>query len=213
MYVPAVFAVNAELAPTCVRPFIHLYKLPALAISTTEPPWHNVIAAAELIVAAGFAFTVTVVAVDVALQPAAFVTSTVYVPVVFAANVEAVPTSVRPFIHLYELPALAVSTTEPPWQNVVAAAELIVAVGFEFTVTVVAVDVALQPAAFVTSTVYEPAVFAVNVEAVPTCVRPFIHLYEAPALAVSTTEPPWQNVVAAAELIVALHTTLLTIIE
>ena len=49
--------------------------------------------------------------------------------------------------------------TEPPAQNVVGPPALITGVdGFALTVTVVAAEVALQPLAFVTVTLYEPEV-------------------------------------------------------
>jgi hypothetical protein len=59
---------------------------------------------------------------------------------------------VAPVDQRYEEPALAVSVTEPPVQNVVGPEGVIVAVGAAFTVTVVADEVALQPFAFVTAT-------------------------------------------------------------
>ena len=59
---------------------------------------------------------------------------------------------VAPFDHKYDAPALAVSVTEPPSQKVVGPLALIVAVGFAFTVTVVADDVGAQPLALVTVT-------------------------------------------------------------
>jgi len=95
---------------------------------------------------------------------------------------------------LYEVPALEVSSTEPPAQNNVDG-EVIVGGGNVFTVIVVTEEVALQPLALVTSTVYALAAVAVYVLAVPTWVVPLNHLYDAPALAVKTTEPPLQNVV------------------
>ncbi len=51
-----------------------------------------------------------------------------------------------------------------------------VAVGKAVTDNCVTVEVALQPELFVTSTVYAPAVVAVQVAAVPTCVVPLNHL-------------------------------------
>jgi hypothetical protein len=60
---------------------------------------------------------------------------------------------VAPFDQRYEEPALAVSVTEPPVQNVVGPPALMVATGFAFTVTDVAAEVVLQPFAFVTVTV------------------------------------------------------------
>ena len=59
---------------------------------------------------------------------------------------------VAPFDQRYEAPALAVSVTEPPAQNVVGPEGVIVAEGSAFTVTAVAALVALQPAALVTVT-------------------------------------------------------------
>ena len=62
---------------------------------------------------------------------------------------------------------LALSTTLPPVQKVVAG-DVIFAVGAVSIVIVLIADVALQPAAFVISTVYELAAVAMYVEAVPT---------------------------------------------
>ena len=59
---------------------------------------------------------------------------------------------VAPFDQRYDEPALAVSVTEPPSQNVVGPDGVIVAAGVAFTVTAVAALVALQPAALVTVT-------------------------------------------------------------
>ena len=59
---------------------------------------------------------------------------------------------VAPVDQRYELPALAVSVTLPPAQNVVGPPAVIVAVGVVFTVTGVAAEVALQPLPFVTVT-------------------------------------------------------------
>jgi hypothetical protein len=59
---------------------------------------------------------------------------------------------VAPLDQRYDAPLLAVSVTEPPAQNVVAPAAVIVADGSALTVTVVAEEVALQPFAFVTVT-------------------------------------------------------------
>jgi hypothetical protein len=55
-------------------------------------------------------------------------------------------------LHRYELPELAVSTTEPPWQNVVGPPAVIVAVAEFVTVTATGVLVAEHPLAFVTVT-------------------------------------------------------------
>ena len=59
---------------------------------------------------------------------------------------------VAPFDHRYVLPALAVSVTLPPAQNVVAPLDVMVAAGAGLTVTTVAAEVLLQPLAFVTVT-------------------------------------------------------------
>jgi hypothetical protein len=58
-----------------------------------------------------------------------------------------------PVLHKYEVPVLAVSITESPWQKLVAPDEVIVAVAGAFTVTAVAVEVAEHPFPFVTFTV------------------------------------------------------------
>jgi hypothetical protein len=59
---------------------------------------------------------------------------------------------VAPLDQRYDVAALAVSVTDPPWQNAVGPLAEMVAVGLAFTVTVVAALVALQPLAFVTVT-------------------------------------------------------------
>ena len=59
---------------------------------------------------------------------------------------------VAPFDQRYDEAADAVSVTLPPAQKVVGPEAVIVAVGLVLTVTVVAVEVALQPLAFVTVT-------------------------------------------------------------
>ncbi len=59
-----------------VAPVDQSQDAPALAVSVTEPPSQNAVGPEGVIVAVGRAFTVTVVADDVALQPSAFVTVT-----------------------------------------------------------------------------------------------------------------------------------------
>jgi hypothetical protein len=118
-------------------------------VSVTEPPVQNVVGPPAVMVGvAGLAFTVTAVAALVALQPLAFVTFTLYGPVVVAL----IDCVVAPFDQRYDVPALAVSVTDPPAQNVVGPPTVIVATGFAFTVTVVAALVAEQPLVFVTVT-------------------------------------------------------------
>ena len=67
------------------------------------------------------------------------------------------------FFHTYvkPVPVFALNNTDPPLQKVVAPPAVIVAVGSVVTVIVVALDVALQPLALLTVTVYDPAVVAV----------------------------------------------------
>jgi hypothetical protein len=115
----------------------------------TEPPLQNVVGPPAVIVGVGgFAFTVTAVAGDVALQPFALVTVTVNEP----EAVTLIDCVVAPFDHEYELPLDAVSVTEPPAQNVVGPEAVIVAAGSGLTVTFVAADVAVQPFALATVT-------------------------------------------------------------
>jgi hypothetical protein len=128
-----------------------------------------------------------VVAPEVALQPLALVTVTLYEPDAVAL----MDCVVAPFDQRYEEPELAVSVTEPPVQNVVGPDGVIVADGSAFTVTVVAAEVALQPLALVTVTLYEPEA----VTLIDCVVAPFDQSHDAPELAVSVTEPPVQNVV------------------
>jgi hypothetical protein len=69
---------------------------------------------------------------------------------------EVAPVMFVPFnFHWYErpVPVLAFNTTLPPWQNVVAVAAVIIAVGRAFTVTTVAVLVEEHVLALVTTTV------------------------------------------------------------
>jgi len=64
---------------------------------------------------------------------------------------------VAPLDQRYDVEDGAVKVTEPPAQNVVAPPAVITGVaGAALTVTAVAAEVALQPAAFVTVTLYEP---------------------------------------------------------
>ena len=135
-----------------VAPFDQAYDAPVDAVSVTAPPAQNVVGPDAVIDAVGSEFTVTLVADDVALQPFASVTVTLYEP----AAETVIDRVVAPFDHAYEAPAEAVSVTEPPAQNVVGPDAVIDAAGGAFTVTFVGADVALQPFAFVTLTLYEP---------------------------------------------------------
>jgi hypothetical protein len=177
-----------------VAPFDQRYELPALAVSVTLPPAQKVVGPPAVIAGvAGLALTVTAVAADVALQPLAFVTVTLYEPEAVALMAWVV----APVDQRYELPALAVSVTLPPAQKVVGPPALIDGVGLASTVTVVAADAALQPLAFVTVTLYEPEAVALMA-----CVAaPVDQRYELPVLAVSITLPPAQKVVGPPALI------------
>ena len=68
---------------------------------------------------------------------------------------------VAPLDQRYDEPALAVSVTDPPVQNVVAPDGVMVAAGAAFTVTTVGTEAVLQPLAFVTVTLYDPEALTV----------------------------------------------------
>ena len=123
----------------------------------TLPPAQKVVEPLGVIAGvAGLAFTVTLVAALVVLQPLALVTVTLYEPVAFTA----IDCVVAPVDQRYVNPAGAVNVTKPPVQKVVEPFGVIVGVaGAAFTVTDVAALVALQPLALVTVTLYEPLAF------------------------------------------------------
>jgi hypothetical protein len=60
-----------------VAPVLHKYEVPVLAVRMTESPWQKLVAPEVVMLVAGSAFTVTVVAADVAEHPLPFVTFTV----------------------------------------------------------------------------------------------------------------------------------------
>ena len=102
-----------------------------------------------VILAVGSAFTTTVLAAEATLvQPVAFVTRTLEERAVLTVILWVV----APSLHTNLLARLAVRVTLPTAQKVVGPEAVIVAVGSGFTVTVVAVEVALQPLALVTVT-------------------------------------------------------------
>ena len=102
-------------------------------------------------VAAGCGLAATVVAADVALQPLALVTVTLYEPLLFTTMVWVV----APFDQLYETkPGPPSSVTLPPVQKVVGPLAVSTGVaGGLLTVTVVAAEVPEHPPAFDTVTV------------------------------------------------------------
>src|SRR5258707_1171640 len=101
----------------------------------------------------GRGLTVTLVAAEVAEQPLASVTVTLYAP----AALMAIACVVAPSDQRYALALDDVSVTEPPAQNVVGPPAVMVGDGRGLTVTLVAAEVAEQPLASVTVTLYAPA--------------------------------------------------------
>jgi hypothetical protein len=122
-------------------PPLQAYELPPDAVNDTDPQS----VAVPVIFAVGMVFTVTACD-DVAVQPSAEVTVTVYVPEV--AKVLAAELLLLPPLQAYVSPPEAVNETDP---QAVAVPE-IEAVGMVFTVTACDV-VAVQPSAEVTVTV------------------------------------------------------------
>ncbi|NBS91855.1 hypothetical protein EBS67_17975 [bacterium] len=159
VYDPAVVAVYVEPVPTDVDPLLQEYDIPPLDVKSTLPPEQKVVAPPAVIVAIGKALTVTTVATLVAVQPFASVTCTVYDPAV----VVVMATVVAPLLQRYDIPPLAVKSTLPPEQKVVAPPAVNVAIGKALTVTAAAVLVAVQPFASVTVTAGEDVVETVIV--------------------------------------------------
>jgi hypothetical protein len=132
-----------------VAPLDHWYVAAPAADKVTEPPSQNVVAPFAVAVTTGRAFTVTGIAEEVAVQPLASVTVSVYEPVVFATNVlfEAPGMALAPLFHEYVKFEFrgAIKVTEPPAQNVVAPTLAIETAGSAFTVTVTGAEVAEHP--------------------------------------------------------------------
>jgi len=120
---------------------------------------------------------------------------TVYVPAVETV----IEADVAPVFQKYAEPPLAVKTTLVP-EHIFVVKEVIDGVGKALTVTAIAELVAKQPIEFVTVTEYEPEVVA----AMACVVAPLLQRYDEPALAVKTTLPPEQKVVAPPAVIVAV---------
>jgi hypothetical protein len=106
-------------------------------------------AAGFVMVSTGKGFTVTFVTADVAEQLFVLVAVTVYAPLLATDMAE----SVEPLLHLYVLPPLAVSVTDPPEQKLKAPPAEILTTGRGLMVSTVAADVAEQLFASVTVTV------------------------------------------------------------
>ena len=153
---------------------LHAYEVPPVAVRVAVAPEHIV---ALFTVGVGNAFTVTVPEA-VAVQPAALVAVTVYVPAVEVV----IDVVTAPVLHEYEVPPVAASVAVAPAHM---AGLFTVGVGSAFTVTVPAA-VAVHPAALVAVTVYVPAV-PVVIEVVT---APVLHEYEVPPVAVSVAVAP-----------------------
>jgi hypothetical protein len=141
VYVPAVETViEADVAPVFQK-----YAEPPLAVKTTLVPEH-IFVVKEVIAGVGKALTVTAIAELVAKQPIEFVTVTVYDPAVVAVMAAVV----APLLQRYDVPVLAVKTTLPPEQKVVAPPAVIDAVVAAGAAFIVAEVVAIHPLASVT---------------------------------------------------------------
>ena len=130
-------------------PVLHKQALPAVAVRVTEPPAQNEVEPLIEILAVGKAFTVTVVGDEAVKQPLTLVTVTLYVPPILTV----IACVIAPLLHSQDAPAPAVKLTEPPAQIVVEPTLVILPTGAAFTVTVVGVDVTVQPPIPVTDTV------------------------------------------------------------
>ena len=137
VYVPAVVVVIAVV----VAPVLHEYDAPPVAVRVAVAPEQI---AGLFTVGEGSAFTVTVPAA-VAVQPAALVAVTVYVPAIEVV----IDVVTAPVLHEYDVPPVAVNVAVAPAHIV---GLLTAGVGLAFTVTVPAA-VAVQPAALVAVTV------------------------------------------------------------
>jgi len=124
-----------------VAPVLHVFPLAMLDVSTTFPPWQNVVGPLELTVGAGLLFTVTLTGADAPEQLLEFVTVTEYVPAAFTV----IDCVVAPVLHMFPVDELEVRTTLPPWQKVVGPPAVTVVAGLLFTVTVTGADDPEQP--------------------------------------------------------------------
>jgi hypothetical protein len=128
----------------------------------------------------GSAFTVTTVAIDVAVH-ALVVTVTVYEPCVVAV----ISCVVAPVDHRYDVPTLDDNTTDCPAHNVVLPDGVMIGVTGA-TIFTTHVAVAVHPPASLTVTVYVAATAAVIV----CVVAPVDHTYPKAELAVNVVESP-----------------------
>ena len=146
-YVP-----EAETVIDCVvAPFDQTFPVADDDVKVTFPPWQNVVAPeAEIVGVAGREFTVTFVVAETADAHVPLLTETEYAPE--AETV--IDCVVAPFDQTFPVADDDVKVTFPPWQNVVAPeAEIVGVAGSEFTVTVVAAEVAVPHVVPATETV------------------------------------------------------------
>ena len=127
-------------------PLLHAFPLGWLDVSTTFPPWQNVVGPPAVIVTEGAGFTVTLTADDVPPHP--LLSITVYDPDASTVMLD----EVAPVLHTLLLLMLEVSTTLSPWQNVVGPLAVIEGMLFGFTLTVIAFEIPVQPFASVIET-------------------------------------------------------------
>lgn len=117
------------VAPVMIVPSdFHWFPLGELLVSVTLPPAQKVVGPpAEIVGVAGGGLTVTVVAAEVAAQPAASVTVTVTTWLVLTV----IDCVVAPVDQSHDAPLFAVSVTLLPAQNVVGPDGVMVAVGVD----------------------------------------------------------------------------------
>ena len=148
----------------CVcNPFDHKYVEPVLAVKTTEPPAQNVVAPPDAIVADADGLTVTDAVVD-AEQPLTFVTLYVIVAEPAATPVTtpvALTVAIAVLLDDHVPPVVELANVVDNPSQTFDAPVMAARTGVGSTVTAVAVEVAEQPLALVTVTVYEPLVVAV----------------------------------------------------
>ena len=116
-------------------------------VSSTLPPWQNVVGPPAVIVGAGLLFTVTVTGTEVPVHPKELVVVTMYTPELPIV----VLCVIGPWLHELPLVSLDMIITFPPWQNVVGPLAVITGDGAGFTVTLIVFDVSVQPLASVTA--------------------------------------------------------------
>ena len=132
----AVTVISSVFAPALIFPPFEATQL-KLTPEVEESPFNfgsvpKSIALSGPASAFGNGFTITVVVAEVAEQLFAFFTVTLNEPLL----VTLIDCVTAPELQSHELPADAVSVTEPPLQNVVGPPAVIVAAGKAFTVTV-----------------------------------------------------------------------------